>query len=136
MAGRTEWLRSVVDNLFALLEKSRGRDLSAVFQSSRDYRNPAIYEKIVDIYEIDQYGTHFDRLKSSNQEKNNKSYCSNKEPTTTDTHKHHHSSYSSHHQKHKKRNHSQYSSRDNRHRHSYHTSSVIKQSSNYRKHER
>lgn len=57
--SRREWLRPKMDELFekkSLLE-TRGKDFNTIIQAGREYRNPRIGEKLIEVYNIKQYGT-------------------------------------------------------------------------------
>lgn len=56
---REEWLKSKMDNLFEMkkLLKSKGKDFNKSIQAGREYRNPRIGEKLIEMYGIKEYGT-------------------------------------------------------------------------------
>lgn len=60
---RLEWLKPKMDSLFefkARLE-AKGKDFNTSIQSGREYRNPRICEKLIEYWNIRQYGTNLPR---------------------------------------------------------------------------
>lgn len=66
---RLELLRPKMDTLFAKARalEARGRDINKEIQKGREYRNPRIGEKLIEMYNIDQYGSNFpkDKIESN-----------------------------------------------------------------------
>lgn len=56
---RLEWLRDKMDRLFQIQERleSRGKDFNSSIQGGREYRNPRICEKLIEAFNIKEYGT-------------------------------------------------------------------------------
>uniref|UniRef100_A0A6G1S867 SAP30-binding protein n=1 Tax=Aceria tosichella TaxID=561515 RepID=A0A6G1S867_9ACAR len=56
---RLEWLKTKMDDLFARKAKfdSEGKDFNKGIQMGREYRNPRICEKLIEVFDIKQYGT-------------------------------------------------------------------------------
>lgn len=60
---RLEWLKPKMDSLFELKAslEAQGKDLNTTIQKGREYRNPRICEKLVEAFDIRQYGSNFSR---------------------------------------------------------------------------
>lgn len=60
---RLEWLKPKMDSLFESKAKqeAKGKDFNTSIQSGREYRNPRIGEKLIEVYNIKEYGTNFDK---------------------------------------------------------------------------
>lgn len=56
---RLEWLKPRMDSLFEFKAKqdSLGMDFNTQIQSGREYRNPRICEKLIERFNIKQYGS-------------------------------------------------------------------------------
>jgi hypothetical protein len=56
---RLEWLKTKMDDLFAKKARfeSEGKDFNTGIQRGREYRNPRICEKLIEAFDIKQYGT-------------------------------------------------------------------------------
>lgn len=56
---RLEWLKTKMDTLFAKKAKfdAEGKDFNTGIQGGREYRNPRICEKLIETFDIEQYGT-------------------------------------------------------------------------------
>lgn len=56
---RKEWLKSKMDDLFEMknILKQRGKDINMSIQAGREYRNPRIGEKLIEMHGIKQHGT-------------------------------------------------------------------------------
>jgi hypothetical protein len=56
---RLEWLKTKMDDLFAkkALLEADGKDFNTGIQNGREYRNPRICEKLIEAFDIKQYGT-------------------------------------------------------------------------------
>lgn len=60
---RLEWLRPKIDKLFELktTKEAQGKDFNSSIQSGREYRNPRICEKLIEVFNIKEYGTNFSK---------------------------------------------------------------------------
>lgn len=60
-------LRERMDELFAAKAKlqRRGKDPNAEMQANREYRNPSIMKKMIELYDIEEHGTNFKRIEMS-----------------------------------------------------------------------
>ena len=54
-----EWLKPQMDMLFdaKLALEKRGKDINASIQGGKEYRNPRIGERLIERYDIKEYGT-------------------------------------------------------------------------------
>lgn len=62
---RLELLRPKMDTLFAKAKalQAKGRDINNEIQKGKEYRNPRIGEKLIEMFDIDQYGSNFPKDK-------------------------------------------------------------------------
>lgn len=62
---RLELLRPKMDTLFAKAKalEAKGRDINKEIQKGKEYRNPRIGEKLIEMLNIDQYGSNFKKDK-------------------------------------------------------------------------
>lgn len=58
---RLEWLRDKMDKLFIAQDRleAKGKDFNSSIQGGREYRNPRICEKLIEAFNIKEYGTNF-----------------------------------------------------------------------------
>lgn len=63
MQDQRQWLNTKMDGLFdyKARQKAKGKDLNTSIQSGREFRNPRICEKLIELYNIRQYGSNISR---------------------------------------------------------------------------
>lgn len=56
---RLEWLRTKMDSLFEFKAKleAQGKNFNSYLQGGREFRNPRICERIIEGFNLHQYGT-------------------------------------------------------------------------------